>query len=111
MKKYDLFINGEFKDSKYKRDIINPSNSEIIARVCMAGAKDTKYAIESARAAFDQGPWRKISLDNRKKILLKISQGILTKAKELAELESLNSGKPIKETTFMDIPSAAATFE
>jgi len=111
MKKYDLFINGEFKDSKYKRDIINPSNGETIATVCMASAKDTKYAIKSARDAFDQGPWRNISLAQRKSILLKISQGILAKAKELAELESLNSGKPIKETTFMDIPSSAATFE
>ncbi|MCK4912086.1 MAG: aldehyde dehydrogenase, partial [Candidatus Omnitrophica bacterium] len=111
MKKYDLFINGEFKDSKYKRDIINPSNDETIATVCMASAKDAKYAIESARAAFDQGSWKDISLADRKSILLKISEGILSKAKELAELESLNSGKPIKETTFMDIPSAAATFE
>ena len=111
MKKYDLFINGEFSDSKYKRDIINPSNGETIARVCMASAKDTEYAIESARSAFDKGPWKDISLADRKNILLKISQGILGKAKELAELESLNSGKPIKETTFMDIPSSATTFE
>ncbi|NQS90378.1 hypothetical protein HQ584_11380, partial [Patescibacteria group bacterium] len=46
MKKYDLFINGQFKDSKHKKNIINPSNGEVIASVCMADAKDTRYAIE-----------------------------------------------------------------
>jgi len=56
-----------------KRDIINPSNGETIARVCMASAKDTEYAIESARSAFDKGPWKDISLADRKNILLKIS--------------------------------------
>lgn len=111
MRNYGLFVNGESRDSKYKRRITNPSDSEIIAEVCMAGAKDTVHAIESARNAFDQGPWKDISLADRKGLLVKLSRGILTKAKELAELESLNTGKPIKETTFMDIPSAAAAFE
>lgn len=111
MRKYELFINGQFKDSKYKRNIINPSNGETIAEVCMASAKEAKEAIESARVAFDKGPWKNMSLADRKKLLLKLSEGILAKAKELAELESLNAGKPIKETTFMDIPTAAATFK
>ena len=111
MKKYDLFINGEFKDSKYKKDIINPSNGEAIAKVCMADSQITKEAIKSARDAFDKGPWKDMSLSQRKNFILKLSKGILSKAKELAEIESLNTGKPIKETTFMDIPSSAATFE
>ena len=111
MKKYDLLINGQFKDSKHKKNIINPSNGETITEVCMASAKDAKCAIESARNAFDKGSWKDMSLIDRKNLLLKLSEGILIKAKELAELESLNTGKPIKETTFMDIPSAAATFE
>ncbi len=111
MKKYGLLINGQFKDSKHKKNIINPSNGETIAVACMASAKDAKLAVESARNAFDKGPWKDMSLLERKNLLLKLSQTILSKAKELAELESLNSGKPIKETTFMDIPSSAATFE
>ncbi len=111
MKKYDLFVSGEFKDSKYKKNIINPSNAEVIASACMADEKITNDAITSARDAFDNGPWSDMSLAQRKDILIKISRGILARAKEIAELESLNSGKPIKETTFMDIPSAAAVFK
>lgn len=111
MKKYDLYVNGEFRDSKYKKNIINPSDSQTIASCCMADEKITNEALSSARASFDNGPWRNFSLSQRKEILLNISKGILSKAKELAELESLNSGKPIKETTFMDIPSAAAVFK
>ncbi len=108
---YSLFINGEFKDSLNKQKIINPSTGEIIAEVAIASSKDTDSAIEAARLAFDKGAWPTISLGERKNFLLKISQGILDKAGDLAKLESLNTGKPIKESTFMDIPSAAKTFE
>ncbi len=111
MNKYDILINSKFQDTKYKKKIINPSNSQIITEACMAHAKEANQAIEAAREAFDNGPWPKMALAERKEILLKVSKGILNNAKELAELESKNSGKPIKETTFMDIPSAAATFE
>ena len=91
--------------------IINPSNGEVITQVEVACQKDVEAVIKAARDAFDQGPWRKISLVERKNYLLKISQGILDKSTELAKLETLNTGKPIKETTFMDIHSAAKTFE
>ncbi|MBN3041107.1 MAG: aldehyde dehydrogenase, partial [Candidatus Omnitrophica bacterium] len=111
MKQYLLLINGENKDSKIKQDIINPSNGEAIARVSFADKDHIEKAISSARNAFDKGSWKTFPLEKRKEFLLKISQGILENAQELAELESLNSGKPIKETTFMDIPSAAKTFE
>ncbi len=108
---YSLFINGEFKDSVNKQKIINPSTGEIIAIVAVASTEDADSAIEAARYAFDKGQWPRISLEERKNFLLKISQGILDKAGDLAKLESLNTGKPIKESTFMDIPSAAKAFE
>ncbi len=108
---YHLFINGEFKDSTDKQKIINPSTGEVIAEAAIAAEKDVDSAINSARLAFDSGPWARISLGERKDFLLRISKGILDKAGELAKLESLNTGKPIKESTFMDIPSAAKTFE
>ncbi len=108
---YHLFINGEFKDSTDKQKIINPSTGEVIAEAAIAAEKDVDSAINSARLAFDSGPWARISLGERKDFLLRISKGILDKAGELAKLESLNTGKPIKEATFMDIPSAAKTFE
>lgn len=108
---YKLFINGEFKDTQAKQKIINPSSGEIIAEAAVASLKDVEEAIDAARNAFDNGPWRKISLDERKQFILKIAQGVLDKAGELAKLETENTGKPIKETTFMDIPSSAKAFE
>jgi len=108
---YPLFINGEFKETQNKQDIINPSSGEIIAKVSVAQKEGIEYAIKSARDSFDNGPWKNLSFSERKKYVLKIAAGILEKAQELAELESLNSGKPIKESTFMDIPSSAATFD
>jgi len=108
---YPLYINGQFKDSVEKQDIIDPSTGEIIARVAIADEKDIGSAISSARLAFDSGSWPRLSLEERRKFLLKISQGILDKAAELAKLETLNTGKPIKESTFMDIPSSAKTFQ
>ena len=106
-----LYINGEFKDSKSKQDIINPATSEAIASVALAEKGEVELALESARQAFDKGPWKTISLAQRKEFILKIYQGILAKAQELAHLETLNSGKPIKESTFMDIPSSAQSFD
>lgn len=108
---YFLFINGEFKESATKETIVNPANSKPIATVSLAEASDVELAISSARAAFDQGSWTKISLLERKSFILKIAQGILNRAAELAQLETQNNGKPIKESTFMDIPSSAQTFD
>lgn len=107
----DLFINGEFREAREKQNIINPSTGKVIAQVAVASLKDVDLAIYSARAAFDQGEWPRLPLNERKKFISKIAQGILDNAGELAQLESANTGKPIKETTFMDIPSASKSFE
>ncbi len=106
-----LFINNEFVETKEKQGIINPANGEVIAQACIASKDEVDLAIASARTAFDFGPWPKLSLKERKEYILKISQGILDKAGELAALETANNGKPIKESTFMDIPSSAETFK
>src|SRR3989339_273137 len=111
MLSYFFYINGEFKDSSNKQKIINPANGQVIAEVAVVVKEDIELALSSARAAFDAGSWREISLTERKEFLLKISQSILDKAGELARLETLNTGKPIKESTFMDIPFSAKTFE
>ncbi len=96
---------------KSRQAVINPTNGEVIIEVALAVREDIELAIASAREAFDSGPWPRISLAQRKDFLFKIAQGILDKAQELARLETLNTGKPIKESTFMDIPSSAKTFE
>ncbi|MDO8747828.1 MAG: aldehyde dehydrogenase family protein, partial [Candidatus Omnitrophota bacterium] len=108
---YPLYINGEFVEGKSRQVVINPSNGEAIAEVAVASDKEIELAVNSCRRAFDEGVWPKITLAQRKEFLLKISQGILDKAGELARLETLNTGKPIKESTFMDIPSSVKTFE
>jgi betaine-aldehyde dehydrogenase len=94
-----------------RRRVINPATGSILAELPQAGKQDIENTLLSARQAYEQGPWPKFSFAQRKNCLLKIAQGILDNAGELARLESENSGKPIKETTFMDIPSAAKTFE
>jgi len=110
---FQIFIDGEFCQAKTgrKQKITNPANGEILAEVPRADADDVKLAIKAARQAFDNGSWKDLSFTERKSYLLKISAGILDKAGELAQLETKNNGKPIKESTFMDIPSSAATFE
>ncbi|MCQ9208622.1 MAG: aldehyde dehydrogenase family protein [Omnitrophica bacterium] len=91
--------------------VINPATGAVLAEVPCADKEDIKRAIAQARRAFDHGPWTKVSLTQRKEYLLKIAQGIMDRAEQLAQLETKNTGKPIKETTFMDIPSSAKTFE
>lgn len=94
-----------------KQAIINPSTNEVITEVMFEGKEEIEAKISRARQAFDHGFWPNLALRERKNIILKISLGILDKAAELAALETQNTGKPIKETTFMDIPSSAKTFE
>jgi len=107
----NLFINGEFVETARTNKIINPADGQVIAKVAVADARAIDSALKAARQAFDQGPWPKFSLAERKDFILKIAQGILDNAAELARLETLNTGKPIKEATFMDIPSCAKTLQ
>lgn len=108
---YKLFINGEFVDTQSKQIVIDPSTGEQIAQVCVASELEIEKAICSAREAFDQGEWSKLDLDQRNDFLLQIYQSILDNAQDLGRVETLNTGKPIKESTFMDVPSSAKTFE
>ncbi|MCU0666400.1 MAG: aldehyde dehydrogenase family protein [Candidatus Omnitrophica bacterium] len=91
--------------------VINPSTDEVIARIHLSAPNEIESIIARARNAFDSGVWSNLSFDKRKNYILKIYQCILDKAGELARLETLNTGKPIKESTFMDVPSSAKTFE
>ena len=91
--------------------VINPATGDVLAEVPSLDRGGIEKVVTRARQAFDYGPWSGISRAERKKFLLKISKGIFDYAQELAQLETENTGKPIKETTFMDIPSSAKTFE
>ncbi len=111
MKEIPLYINGEFIETKEKQNVLNPSTGKVIALASIASSKEIESAIESGRNAFDSGSWPNMSFKERKSLLLRIAEGILDKAGDLAAIETENTGKPIKETTFMDVPSSAKTFE
>lgn len=113
MKQYELFINGAWiaPQSNQYLDCVNPSTDDVIAKIAKAGAQDTKNAIASARKAFDEGEWPKLSFKERVQCLKTIADLIRKNAKELADLETQNTGKIIKQTTFIDVPACADTFE
>ena len=109
--RHPLFIDGRFIECSQTQNILNPSTGKVIAEVCVASSRELELALVSARNAFDRGVWPKLALSQRKEFIFKIAQGLLNQAGELAALETQNTGKPIKESTFMDIPSAAKSFE
>jgi len=92
-------------------DAINPSNGEVFARIADADGEDVQTAIRDARVSFDCGLWPQMSMQERGQFLLKIAGLIRDNAKELADLECASTGKTIKHTTFIDVPTAAETFE
>ena len=112
MKTYRLYINGEFvaPQSTAMIDVIDPSTTDIIARVPDAGAADVDRAVKAARAAFDEGPWKGTTAEDRGRVLFKLAQIVRDRADELAELETRNSGKPIVEAEG-DLADVATCFE
>jgi betaine-aldehyde dehydrogenase len=108
----EMLIDGRFVKSKSgaTRDVFDPGNGDLIARVPESSREDAKLAILAARKAFDAGPWRKTSALERGKLLLKIGDLIRREAKPLAELEVRNMGKPLAEAEF-DVADAANCFE
>jgi betaine-aldehyde dehydrogenase len=112
MKTYLLYINGEFvqPETPATLDVIDPSTADVIARVPDAGAADVARAVRAARTAFDAGPWKDATAQDRGRVLLKLADIVRARADELAELETRNTGKPIVEAEF-DIADVATCFE
>src|SRR5215470_8695278 len=112
MKTYQLYINGEYVDatSTATIDVIDPSTTDVIAKVPDASAEDVDRAVRAARAAFDEGPWKDATAQDRGRVLFKLAQIVRDRADELAELETRNSGKPIVESEF-DIADVVTCFE
>ncbi|HQP10472.1 MAG TPA: aldehyde dehydrogenase family protein [Candidatus Omnitrophota bacterium] len=113
MPQLDLLINGEIRPATTGTyfDSIDPSTGEIFARVANAGMEDMRAAIRAARASFDSGRWSQLTVAERGPYLVKIAHLIRANAKELADLETRDTGKTLKQTTFIDIPTCADTFE
>ncbi len=109
--RYELFVDGEWSapDSGRYFDTINPATEETIARVAEADARDVDRAVQAARRAFD-GSWSKLSGRERGKYLFRIARMLQERARELAVVETLDGGKPIRESRDIDIPLVAAHF-
>ena len=101
-----LFINGEWVDSVSGKtfDTLNPATEEIITSVAEGDSADIDLAVDAARKAFEEGSWRNIDARERGKVLLRIMELIDKNRDEFALLETLDNGKPISETTNVDIP-------
>jgi aldehyde dehydrogenase (NAD+) len=109
-----LFINGEFVDAISGRSFntINPATGEVIAGIAEGGKEDVDLAVKAARAAFNDGSeWRKMTTTDRTRVLLKLAELIRANQQELSELETLDTGKPIFESSKFDIPQSAECFE
>jgi len=107
---YKLFIGGKFINSNgaktYKT--INPATEEVLAEIIEASQKDVDLAVRSARKAFKT--WSKLTGGERGKYLFRLARIIQERSRELAVLESMNNGKPIRESRDIDIPLVAAHF-
>jgi aldehyde dehydrogenase (NAD+) len=107
---YQIFVDGAFRDGSGEAiKTINPADEEPLAEVAEAGPSDVEDAVRAARRAFD-GPWSAMSGAERGKYLFRIARAIQERGRELAVLESLDNGKPIRESRDVDIPTAAAHF-
>ncbi|MER5387968.1 aldehyde dehydrogenase family protein [Saccharopolyspora sp. NPDC002686] len=107
---YRMFVDGEFADGGGEPlKSINPATEEVLAEVAGADQSDVDRAVRAARRAFDQ-TWSTMPGTERAKYLFRIARLIQERGRELAVLETLDNGKPIKESRDSDIPTAAAHF-
>src|SRR3954454_6963328 len=107
--RYGLFVGGEFIEPRAGDfyTTIAPATEEPLAEISQAGAEDVALAVQSARAAFADG-WSAAAPAERAKYLFRIARILQERSREFAVLESLNGGKPIKESRDVDLPLAAA---
>ena len=107
---YDLFIDGKWQKPKSGKyfDSINPANQKKLSSIAEANSEDVDDAVKAARKAFK--PWSLLPASERAKYLYRIARLIQERAKEFSVIESLDGGKPIRESRDIDIPLAAAHF-
>jgi betaine-aldehyde dehydrogenase len=112
VRKYQMFINGEWVDSASGKrfPVYDPSTEEVIAEVPEANEKDINRAVAAAKAAFESGAWPQTTAQERGRILLRLAERVRKESSALATLEARNSGKPIVEAEY-DINDVATCFE
>ena len=106
---YDLFIGGKWVKSKDRFATTNPATDKVLSEVALAGKKEVNQAVRAARQAYE-GEWGKMSGADRGKCLFRIARLLQERAREFALVESMDGGKPIRESRDVDVPLAAAHF-
>jgi len=101
-----LLIDGQWVDGSKTFDTINPATEEVLTQVVEASSADVDRAVQAARRAFEDrnGPWRKLSASERGRLLWKLADLVEKNIDELAERETLDNGKPIFESRYVDMP-------
>jgi len=107
--RYGHFVGGEWLEPKETYPTISPATEEVLAEVGQATSEEVDLAVEAARGAYENG-WSSLPGSERAKYLFRIARILQERAREFAVLESLNGGKPIKESRDVDLPLAAAHF-
>ncbi|MFD1707850.1 aldehyde dehydrogenase family protein [Siminovitchia sediminis] len=107
-----MFIGGEFVTSQSGKtfETYNPANGEVLANVYEAQQEDVDLAVKAAKRAFENGPWSKMSAAERSHLMYKLADLIEKNKEELAQLDTLDNGKPIKEVLENDLPNAIGQF-
>ncbi len=108
-KSYGHFIGGKFTKPANLYPTINPATEEVLAQISHGTAKDVDLAVKAARSSYEK-VWSKLSGAERGKYLYRIARIMQERARELAVAETLNNGKPIKETRDFDVPTAVSWF-
>ncbi|HSV66647.1 MAG TPA: aldehyde dehydrogenase family protein [Mycobacteriales bacterium] len=107
---YGMFIDGEFSESSAESlKTVNPATEEVLAEVAVAAPADVDRAVAAARTAYER-TWGPMPGAERAKYLFRIARLVQERSRELAVLESLDNGKPIRESRDVDVPLAAAHF-
>jgi len=101
-----LLIEGQWVEGSKTFDTINPATEEVLTQVAEASTADVDHAVEAARRAFEDrnGPWCKLSASERGRLIWKLADLVEKNIEELAELETLDNGKPIFESRYVDMP-------
>ncbi|KAA1257786.1 Phenylacetaldehyde dehydrogenase [Rubripirellula obstinata] len=107
-----LLINGVWQNAKSGKsfDVYDPATDQVVAQVAQGEAADVNLAVQAARQAFDNGPWSKMTASQRGRLIWKIGDLIEQNADELAQLETLDNGKPLGVAKVADVALAADMF-
>lgn len=107
-----LLIDGKWVNAESGKtfETKNPANDQVIGKVAEGSKADVDKAVKAARKAVEEGPWRKMSTAQRAKLMLKLADLIEKNSEQLAQLETLDNGKPINESKHIDVPQTIETF-